>query len=181
MVALLVAVPGLIATECRVLMAPDIDRLDRLDGRALVRTDASVYEVIRGPELDRVRIGFSFRNDGRSSVFVARCGFHPPLFELQKRERNVWRTAFQPVCPRVLAPPVEVVPGETYRDVAVVEAARRPGTHPRWQVGTIPGTYRLVLDIHRSWDPHANRPGPRLRLEERTSNTFRLTGPFLER
>ena len=142
---------------------------------APIRTDSSVYHLRTTEHSHELVMELEYENPTGGRVYVPTClSPTPPV--LQKRVGTEWVTAYAPVVLLCLGPPVVIERGETYRYTFHVIASRRPNTLPRFEVGEIPGTYRLVWHMLGSWTPDGPEPGlgRELPLEHRVSEPFRI-------
>lgn len=142
---------------------------------APILTDSAVYHVRTSRNTHELTIGLVYRNPTNSAVYIPTCRtVHPPV--LQKWEGGQWVTAYAPVVLECLGEPVVIAAGDSYAYTYHVKAWRSPNMHPRFEVGTIPGSYRLMWRILETWTPDGPEPGlgKALPLEARISNTFRI-------
>lgn len=175
---LVAAALALLAAGCGVLEAlPFTSDGNVSPGDPPVRTERETYALEATPTSYRVEVTATYTNRTGGTVYLQKCGHTPPAFTLQKEVGGEWVDAWRQACALVLVPPVEIPPGESYTTTARIHAARTPNALPRFEVEEVPGTYRLVFQMLRTWDPHGSRPGldPPLPLEARVSNPFRIT------
>ncbi|HEU0078648.1 MAG TPA: hypothetical protein VFQ76_13410 [Longimicrobiaceae bacterium] len=141
-----------------------------------IRTERAEYTVSRsGPYLETT-IGLSLTNGTDGPAYLATChGVHPP--HLEKRVGDRWVPAYAAAVPQCLGPPEVVEPGETFPYSFRVSAVL-PGNndYPSFQVDPVPGTYRLVWTVYRTWEPDGGSPGlgEQFPREAAVSNEFTL-------
>lgn len=177
-IPLLAGALALLAAGCGVLEAlPFTPDRDVSPGDPPIRTHREAYALEATPTSYRVEVTATYTNRTGGTVYLQKCGHTPPAFMLQKEVGGEWVDAWRQACALVLVPPVEIAPGESYTTTALVHAARTPNAFPRFEVEEVPGTYRLVFHMLRTWDPDGSSPGlgEPLPLEARVSNPFRLT------
>lgn len=140
----------------------------QIEGRAYSLADAGNSPL---------HIPFTYQNRTGRTVYPARCGEHPPNFILEKWVEGRWIRAYEPVCALILIPePVAVGPGEAHTDTLMLHTAPN-FRRSVFQVDDIPGTYRAVLKVYRTWDVHdpsAAKPGELLPEQQTTSHSFQL-------
>lgn len=141
-----------------------------------IRTERAEYTVSRRGQLLETTIGLSLTNGTEGPAYLVTChGVHPP--HLEKRVGDRWVTAYAAAVPQCLGPPEVVEPGETFPYSFRVSAGL-PGSdyHPGFAVDPIPGTYRLVWTVYRTWEPDGDRPGlgEQFPREATVSNEFTL-------
>lgn len=143
---------------------------------AAIRTDRAEYVADRsggGVSLD-IHIRYTNPTDG--PTWLSTChGAYPPMME--KLVDGAWVRAFEPPVLLCLGVPIVVAPGASFDDDFIVRASPRgSNTYPQFELETVPGTYRLVWDIHRGdGSGIANGETPQLLpLDQRLSNTFRI-------
>lgn len=144
------------------------------DGEAagLVRTDSASYRLHVRPTETAVTITATVTNHTAAPVYVLTCaGFGSALAQLEKRVGETWQVAFRPVCLMIAGSPIELKPSETYRDMARIRALE--GHLPEFKASEIPGTYRAVYSIFRSWN-QADQRGEGLSGTAIISNEFRI-------
>jgi hypothetical protein len=143
----------------------------------VIQTEGNVHSVTfdSGRNSMVLAIPVTFTNLMDGTVYLSRCGAGPPSPALQKSENETWVHALEMVCNFILVPPIEVAPGETYRQTIFMESSLTPNRHPRFSVDVVAGTYRLVFQIFEIWAPDELGLGKLLPLGARVSNGFRLT------
>lgn len=149
------------------------------DGAAApIQTDRAAYPVDRRPGgVVDITVVVRYQNATRGPVYLPTCrSVHPPV--LEKRIGSAWVTAYSPVVPLCLGPPVVVQPGQAYAYTYHVVAFPHGGnTYPQFEVDKVPGTYRAVWAVYATWTPSGSEPGlgQLLPLAGRVSNTFEFT------
>jgi hypothetical protein len=120
-----------------------------------------------------INVVATYTNRTGRTVYPARCGFEPPRFHLEKQVGGEWVRAYRQVCMLpLLKEPVEVPPGAVYTDTV------RLYTSPRFEmfeVSPIPGTYRIVYQIYKTWqvrEEDSSVSGELLPPHATTSNAF---------
>lgn len=147
-----------------------------VDSTAAVRTDRASYVVQVRDGAYLVDIVVTYLNRTTGTVYVASCAGDPPVFTLEKRVGASWVAAFSRPCVDVGYPPRAIAPGDVYVDTLRVFAwSRASGAEPALRTD-LPGEYRVVLDLLRTWNPGTGEPGlgEWLPHEARTSNRFEL-------
>lgn len=143
---------------------------------AAVWTDRASYVVqVRGGA-DLVDIIVTYANRTGGTVYVASCGGDPPAFTLEKRVGASWVATFSRPCVDVGYAPRALAAGDVYVDTLRVFAwSRTSGAEPALRTD-LPGEYRGILDLLRTWNPGTGEPGlgERLPQDARTSNRFVL-------
>jgi hypothetical protein len=142
-----------------------------------VAVERDTYRVrrVRDGEGLELTIVASFTNRTADTIVLHPCYERRQAVALEKWEGGEWKSAFGQACPDILdrsAP--RLAPGESRTDTSLIFASMRPNTYPRFELGTVPGMYRVVYwKAYRyvSWrTPH----GALLPLELRVSNAFRV-------
>lgn len=142
-----------------------------------VAVERDTYRVTRtrGGDVLELTIVSTFTNRTADTVVLHPCYDRRPAVALEKWVAGEWKSAFDQGCPDILltsAP--RLAPGESRADTAWVSASLRPNTRPRFELGTVPGLYRIVYwKAHRGWRA-PNYLGELLPLELRVSNPFRV-------
>ena len=120
-------------------------------------------------------IAVTFTNRTADTIVLHPCYDRIPAVALEKWVDGEWRAAFDRACPDVRysnAPRLE--PGESRTDTVRLSATLRPNARPRFELGTVPGLYRVVYGgAHRGWQPNGSL-GALLPKELRVSNAFRV-------
>jgi len=146
-------------------------------GEAAVSVERDVYRVARTRNGDilELTIVATFTNRTADTVVLHPCSLGRPAVTLEKWVGGEWRSAFDQVCPDILvtnAP--RLAPGERRTDTAWIFASLRPDSGPRFELGSVPGLYRVVYSgAHRSWRAPRSL-GPLLPKDLRVSNPFRV-------
>lgn len=141
-----------------------------------IRTDRQTYVLRYESGVSDLRIRATFENLAGRPVLVEKCGQAMPAFYLEKQVGDTWRSAYEPVCPRIVPVTVEVAPGSTYVDTVRVVSRQEPGGYPRFETDPVSGTYRLVYQVRwAEGSAGQRRPGDLVPLGSRVSNTFQLT------
>ena len=115
-----------------------------------IQTEETTYEVKEDHPLE---ISYTYHNQGPNSVYLGTClGVASQV--LEKLIEGAWITAYSPICPQVLGPPLKIGPGERYRTtLRLVPASWDPD--PRngtWHGGDdIAGTYRVPELVYSDW------------------------------
>lgn len=140
------------------------------DPAAPIQTDQRAYVM---DSTYVIPIVATYTNRTGRTVYPARCGFEPPRFHLEKQVGGEWVRAYRQVCMLpLLKEPVEVPPGAVYTDTV------RLYTSPRFEmfeVSPIPGTYRIVYQIYKTWqvrEEDSRVSGELLPPHATTSNAF---------
>ncbi|HEU4629183.1 MAG TPA: hypothetical protein VFS08_05535 [Gemmatimonadaceae bacterium] len=146
-----------------------------MSATAPIRTDRTRYALRTTPDgaTEEIVVVATYVNHGADTVFISPCGTSIPAWELQKREDGRWRRALSPVCTMIAAPPLAVAPGAERTDSLRIAGAARAGVAPTFDVGEIPGTYRLVYPIFRQRDGEFGVRDS-LPVVERVSNEFEV-------
>jgi hypothetical protein len=148
----------------RIDSAPNLAVLDRP-----FRTEKDVYAVKFDGESVKLNIKTSYTNRTGGTVYLSRCK-EPVEPILQKKTWRGWVVAYER--PQVLCgkKPVEIKPGETFKDRFEMEAFLRGYSGlPRFEAREVPGTYRLLQRFHRG-----RELGPLVPFSGRVSNEFEL-------
>jgi hypothetical protein len=142
-----------------------------------VAVDRDTYRVrrVRDGQGLELTIVSTFTNRTADTIVLHPCYERRQAVVLEKWMGSDWKSAFGQACPSVLdhsAP--RLAPGKSRTDTTLIFTSLRPNTYPRFELGDIPGMYRLVYwKAYRSWH---TRPyfGPPLPIELRVSNAFRV-------
>ena len=143
-----------------------------------IQTDRSSYVVRDSGGLANVTIHLTYHNHTGKTTYLPTCrGPQPP--RLQKQVGDTWVIAFAPTILACEGPPIEVADGSSY-DYTFQILAGMPGTSyaPRWAVGEIPGTYRILWEIFSDVQRRPNQTVTTttpLPVDQEISNTFQLT------
>ena len=140
------------------------DTLNEAGEPGTLRTSADAYTAEMGPRYVSFEVPITYTNTtGRTAYFTGCSRPSPPSVE--KLVEGEWVLAYNQVYLMCLAPPVPVEAGATF-EYALHATAAFPGQNaaPEWEVGDVPGTYRLRWSVEE-------------RGEERViySNKFDLT------
>lgn len=123
---------------------------------------------------DMLIIEAVYHNTTDSTVYVRLCSRRSPDFMIEKHVDGAWIKAASPVCTLLPNPPIVIESGQHYRStirVWVIDL-ERDGT---WRVTELPGRYRVVYGLYRTWEPeNSRRWGLALPDLSRTSNAFRI-------
>lgn len=159
----------------------------RVDPDAPVQTDRTTYllrpvDPPSGPSPighQEVVIPIRYVNRTGDTVYLGYCDREPPRFQVEKKVDGEWVLAHRgPICTATLIyRPFPILPGEVYTDTLRLTHFRSERVGPRFEVSSIPGTYRAILDIYTSWNPERIREREPLPLPERVSNEFRIELP----
>jgi hypothetical protein len=161
------------------------------DTTAALQTDRRVYRLERvvPPQRERPRPGViplelvhdtltiivTFQNRSPHPVYLEYCGYDPGRYRLQKMVNGNWVDAYRPICQAVgTEEPFPVEPGEVFTDIMTAHHfTGSPPARPRFEVDSIPGTYRLIMVLYTRW--HRSRRDQLLDPQARqevASNTF---------
>lgn len=168
----------IVALTCALSGCSGAGRIDVVgDRHAPIQTEQEAYKVTRSADADRVRVVAVYRNASADTTWISRCSDVPPKFRADRWEDGRWIVGYAPICQLIASVPVAVPPHTTRTDTLILENSVRPNVYRNFQGRDIPGTYRLVYDIHRSWTVAARtgRLGRLLPEEQRLSNAFRIT------
>lgn len=148
---------------------------------APLQTEEPGYTLTPDGAVERVSIGFVYRNPRREKLYHPICrpnGGDPGLaIILQKQVDGRWIEVWGPALPGCLSEPIEIPSLATYRDTLDVwlhpqDTAYHPQFNPLVEVD---GTYRLVwLDLLRTYDPDQYPFGVEVPEADRVSNPFTL-------
>ena len=142
-----------------------------------VAVEDETYRVrrVRDGSMIQLTIAATFTNRTADTIVLRPCYDRRPAVVLEKWVGGEWRPAFDQACPDVLylnAP--RLAPGESQTDTVVMSATFLPNARPRFELGTVPGLYRMVYGrVHRGWKAELYL-GPLLPKELRVSNAFRV-------
>lgn len=145
--------------------------------RPTVAVERDTYRVARTRNGDilELTVVATFTNRTADTVVLHPCFPGRPAVTLEKWVGGEWRSAFDQACPDIVvtnAP--RLAPGERQTDTAWIFASLRPDSGPRFELGSVPGLYRLVYSgAHRSWRAPGSL-GPLLPKDLRVSNPFRI-------
>ena len=141
---------------------------------AVERDTYRVRRVREGEGLE-VTIVATFTNRTADTIVLHPCYERRQAVALEKWVGGEWKSAFGQACPDIRdhsAP--RLAPGESRTDTTLIFASLRPNTYPRFELGAVPGMYRLVY-----WKAYRSSRTPRylgalLPIELRVSNAFRV-------
>lgn len=124
----------------------------------------------------------TYTNRTSASVYLAPCGYEPPVFGLKRLEVGVWiRTGVGGLCQAVGGvPDIEVKPGKSFSATVNLSAAVPSPATPLFGVDLLPGVHRLsfvVTNTPRTGDGDEIEPDELLPAEQRVSNAFVLEAP----
>ena len=130
---------------------------------------------VRGGDVLELTIVATYTNRTADTIVLHPCYERRQAVALEKWVDGEWKSAFGQACPDILdrgAP--RLAPDERRTDTLLLFASLRPNSYPRFELGTVPGMYRVVYwQAHRNWQAHL-RLGPLLPEELRVSNAFRV-------
>jgi hypothetical protein len=142
-----------------------------------VAVERDTYRVrrTRNGDVLELTIVTTFTNRTADTIVLHPCYGRHPAVTLDKWVGGEWKSAFDKACPDIVvsnAP--RLAPGESQTDTAWLSASLRPNGRPRFELGTVPGLYRVVY-----WGAHRlgvapSYLGPLLPKELRVSNAFRV-------
>lgn len=140
------------------------------------QTDAPAYLLAATSIGYQGTIGFVFTNPNPTPAYIVNCQGGTSL-RLEKRVGPAWVAAWAPAVNACLSPPIVVLPGAEYHGVVrVLDCSFLSTCAPKFAVADIPGEYRIVWNsVLSSYDDGAYPFGDPLALEQRTSNTFRIS------
>ena len=136
---------------------------------AVERDTYRVRHVREGEGLE-LTIVATFTNRTADTIVLHPCYERRQAVALEKWVDLEWKSAFGQACPDILdhsAP--RLAPGESRTDTTLIFASLRPNTYPRFELGAVPGMYRLVY-----WKAYRSLRGALLPIELRVSNAFRV-------
>ena len=142
----------------------------------LVSVGPDTYRVrrTRGGDVLELTIVATFTNRTADTIVLHSCYERRPAVALEKWVDGEWRSAFGQACPDILdrgAP--RLAPGQSQTDTLWLSASLRSNTYPRFELGAVPGLYRVEYwQAHRNWI--SGRLGGLLPKELRVSNAFRV-------
>lgn len=140
----------------------------------LLVTDEPSY-VVRFDGLGwGAEIPYTFTNRTGASVYLVNCNGSFGLL-LERWEDGQWKTAWSPVMPDCLSPPIVIADGQTFPSTVHMWGAV-PGTnhYPQLDGGNPGGTYRIVwINALSSFQDHLPF-GEQIAREYRVSNAFEL-------
>jgi len=146
-------------------------------GGDALRTDRTEYVADRSGGGVALEIALTFTNPTGGPVNIPSC--HEPYAPLlEKLVGDAWVTAYAPPQLLCLGVPVVVPAGGTLPYRFRIEGfPRGSNSFPQFEVQDVPGTYRLVWHIFEGDGSGYATGGPaaELPLEQRVSNTFRIT------
>ena len=180
-----VLLSALAACGGRSAMGPGDGSGSDVSGSAPIQTDRASYtarrqtmHLVDGTRYENyleLTIGLRYTNPTDEPIYLVTClDVNPPV--LEKKEGAEWVTAFAPIVPECLGPPVVIGRGESYEYIYRIEAFL-PGSRVMPQFQTeVPGTYRLVWTAYRTWLANSVEAGlgRELPLEQRVSNEFSI-------
>ena len=136
----------------------------------MVRLERDTFWVSDSPEL-QLELSAVFYNTTEHTVYLFR---NAALERLEKHEQDEWRVALHPIRTLALHQPTSVAPTESIVLVDQISLSR--GVHPAVTSMDVPGTYRAIYSIYRSWDLQnsVSLPGELLPSELRTSMPFEI-------
>lgn len=146
-------------------------------GGSPIETDRTVYPVHDTAGLASLTIRMTYHNTTGKDVYLPTCqGPQPP--RLQKEVNGSWIVAFAPNVLACESAPIIVRSGSSY-DYTFRILAGMPGSNyvPRFAVGELPGTYRILWELFSSTSGDPRRPSTTrdpLPVEQEISNKFRL-------
>ena len=142
----------------------------------LVAVERDTYRVrrTRGGEVLELTIVATFINRTADTIVLHPCYEGRPAVVLYKWVDGEWLSAFGQACPDILYRGLPgLAPGESKTDTLWLSASLRPNTEPRFELGTVPGLYRVEYwKVWRKWI--SGRPGGLLPKELRISDAFRV-------
>ena len=144
--------------------------------RAMFRTDRSSYRPEGAPGRWTFVIRASLRNGESYPLYVVDCN-NSALVALEKRMGESWKTVYRPPCLQRGKQPIQIAPGQAYRDVARILIS---SGYPSFTGGEIPGVYRARYDVYRRFAQHpdSNRIVAEPAPEDATmTNEFTLLQP----
>jgi hypothetical protein len=144
------------------------------DASAPFRTDRLAYEASVSDGMIRLEVTVTYTNRSGEARYIARCTQESLAFSLEKHVSNGWVHAYSQACPRVFLPPIRVPPGRSHTETAVILGFRSGDPDPDFET-PVPGAYRLVSWVYRSWN--VEHGGELLPEEARVSNPFEIRGP----
>ena len=185
--ALVLVAAGTAASGCDLVLF-EAPRMSETPSTPFITTDLDVYEAEIGEMVVQsdtiwyveLTIPMTYTNRSGEVVWLTSCGqdyIHPP--RLERRVDGAWETAYEPPHRACGGPSIRLEPGASHsyefriRGHDPHSAAR---VQPVWYPDQVAGEYRinwwkslvLVTGQDRLPDP--------VPLEERISNTFRITG-----
>jgi hypothetical protein len=142
-----------------------------------VAVEHDTYRVrrVRDGDMLELTIVATYTNRTADTIVLHPCYERRQAVALDKWVGGEWKSAFDQACPDVLSTGApRLAPGESRTDTLLIFASLRPNTSPRFELGSVPGMYRLVYwKAHRNWQGNL-RLGALLPEELRVSNAFRV-------
>ena len=141
-------------------------------------TDTGVYRLVADEWGMGTTIRYTYSNRTGAEVSLLNClGAVPP--SLEKLVDGEWEWAWNPILLDCLSPPVEIPPGEEYRDSLVLWAAHpRQNAAPKFQDPDIHGLYRLRwTTAYWNYDQDGPPWGEPVPVRLVVSNPFWLRAP----
>lgn len=144
----------------------------------LPRSPIRVEPIHNIIQTDSARFFFNldttYFNHTDGALYISSCFKNTPVFSLEKRVGRLWQLAFETPCLAVSNPPIKVESKGEHTSQLFVEAIKDSDAAPRFEVKSIPGTYRLVFYVYRNADSF----GVSNQLDkEQISNSFELKLP----
>lgn len=149
-----------------------------VDDDAPIATDRERYTPEDFGDYVTYTVRASYTNTTGESVYLAPCGYEPPLYGLERFDGDAWRTSgYGIACPAVPAPAVEVAPGGTFDTTIEIAASRAPNAFPQFGTDLVPGVHRFVFAVVTGVDDEGFPNDDLLPLEQRVSNALELSAP----
>jgi len=140
----------------------------------LLRTEVLTVELVRTGDRFAATIPYTFTNRTGGPVYLVNCegAF---AFGLERRDEEGWTTAWSPILPACLSPPIVIAEDEVWADTMDVYGSV-PGTnsYPQFDVADPAGMYRIVWSALSSYSDDYPSFGRLLPLSQRLSNSFQI-------
>lgn len=144
---------------------------------APIRPDRRAYLVARYGDSEQVRLIAVYENRSSDTVWVATCGGKLPVFHAERWSGRKWEVGYAPICALGAIQPSAVPPHRARTDTLTLTNSDSPNTYRNFSGPELPGTYRLVYQIHESWIVAARigRFGDLLPSSNRVSTNFGIS------
>ncbi|HEX8670820.1 MAG TPA: hypothetical protein VF710_02985, partial [Longimicrobium sp.] len=98
-----------------------------------------------------MRIVAVYENRSSDTVWVATCGSQLPVFHAERWAGREWKAGYAPICALGAIRPSAVPPRRSRTDTLTLTNSSLPGAYRNFWGPELPGTYRLVYQIHKTW------------------------------
>ena len=142
---------------------------------APVTTGADVYTLERTSTGWSGEIDFGFTNETERTISLLNCNGSYGLM-LEKQQDDTWVTAWAPILPACLSPPIEIESDSARSDeIRIFAGLTGSNYYPQFSVEAIPGVYRLLISsAYWNYDHDGPAWGDLVPLEHRVSNNFEI-------